>query len=435
MNSPVIATETNYCWSRFDRPAACGLLLALMALFATLGIAQSTNPSAQTGTNQAPAKPDSHVETPTTYDVDLTGGRAQPKPPAKPSSNPQPPPAEKPATASLTPYELFRNQADALQFPPEQQGTDHVGIRTYARYTYILTNIEHHARSGKPLGLEEQASLAFDFFLREIKTGEFKGASPQANANSLLEISERPPATSPPPEGKMAPARLSDPLIAAVAYLALRYVEYSSLPDIERGYKPEILYHMTHSVYWHPWNEFLHTGLTRTSLPKILIDIPLAKTDPVCHEPPNPLWHPPESLPIAIKSINQGGLVLIYYDEADDSPFERRMFRTNTFNQYVQQNRVMLIKAIGGQRPDSDSPTSKLQQQYGVTAFPTMIVLGTEGRELARPSVTESGPAPLLNALEDLKKVNAATAAKAREEYLQNLRQSRPPRRSGRGFQ
>ena len=448
MKTSLQTTMKPRCVTWLSRQASSFFALVLMAFATTPSVAQNTNVPVQAGTNQAAPKPDLHFETQPTYDMDLTGGRAKPKPPAKPTRKPNLPakpssnqnetPAEKTTGSPLTPYELFRKQADALQFPPEQQGTAHPGIRTYVRYTYILTNLEHQASNGKPLSLEEQASLAFDFFLREIKTGEFKGATPQENAGLLLEISERPPATSPPPEEKLAPVRLSDPQIAAVAYLALRYVEYLSPPDLERGYKPGIINLLTHSVYWNPRSELLHTGLTRTSLPKTLIDIPLAKTDPPCIEPPAPRWLPPQALTNVLKGINQGGtlgLVLIYYNDIDDSPFERRMFRTNIFTKYLQENRVAVIKAICGKRQNSDSPEFKLQQQYGVTAFPMMIVLGAEGQELARPSVTESGPEPLLIALDGCKKVNAATAAKAREEYLQSLHKPRPPRRTGKPFQ
>ena len=84
MKSPLTLPQNGLRCGRLARRTSASLTMALMALFAGLASAQETTPPAPPGTNQAAVKPDSHVEAPNTYQVDLTGGRAKPKPTAQP---------------------------------------------------------------------------------------------------------------------------------------------------------------------------------------------------------------------------------------------------------------------------------------------------------------------------------------------------------------
>ena len=302
------------------------LMLVCAVLSATPGAAQKTNLPAEVHTNQTPPKLDGHSAKQPMQEQDSTSGPAKAGQTNQPATDDKTEPGKKsPPTVS---FNQLRYQADALKFPAEQLGPAHAGIRTYARYAYILTNLEQQVRAGKPLELEEQASLAFDVFLRDAKTGEFKAASQPNDARSLLEISEQQPSGNRAATNVSGAKRLPDATIAAIGYLALRFTLYESTSYLD-GYKANVLNYRTNAAaYWHPWRRLLETGLTPASLERALIEIPLAPRDPVepYIAPPSRLWTSPENLARHVEKVRADPtcveatrIILIYCYEVDDS--------------------------------------------------------------------------------------------------------------------
>jgi hypothetical protein len=403
--------------------------MALMALFAGLASAQETTPPAPPGTNQAAVKPDSHVEAPNTYQVDLTGGRAKPKPTVQPASR-----DKQGADFKALPkpsFELFRNQADRLPFPPEQLGPAHAGIRTYARYSYIRTNMECQLRDGKPLSTNEQFDLVFDLFQREVPQGEIY----KFHLESLLEVADLPAPTNPTSMNTASSAELTEAQIAAIGYLSFRSTLYES-PSFSTDYKTIVQQKWRNYETTSPMSRLLHAGLTRSTLDQVLREVPLSAINP--RETPF-AWKPfrgwTGDIPIAQQMARAQRLMVLIYFTNDDSPlpFEREAFDVQEFADYSQKNLVPVRVGVFSFHFEG-SPQRKLQRKYSVTQFPTVIVLNSNGAEVGRIGTNQPGSAAVIAALERMKADPALQAAQPPPEQPANPRPQRQPRRSGTPF-
>ena len=129
-------------------------------------------------------------------------------------------------------------------------------------------------------------------------------------------------------------------------------------------------------------------------------------------------------------------IFLIFCHDADDSAFERSIFRTKTYVDYVQARQIAQVKGIrGAYRSSFDrDAVTKLHKQYGVETWPTIIVMGGNGKELARPAISAGQPEALVKALEKCVQQNAANFEQARQAEIRRIREARPPRTPGRPF-
>ena len=83
----------------------------------------------------------------------------------------------------------------------------------------------------------------------------------------------------------------------------------------------------------------------------------------------------------------------------------KEVLSTPAFQAYVQ-NRLVLVKLdfphALRQRPGTIQQNQNLQKQYGVTVFPTVIVLNSSGEVIGQLSYMPGGPVPFIGRLKAL---------------------------------
>jgi protein disulfide-isomerase len=83
----------------------------------------------------------------------------------------------------------------------------------------------------------------------------------------------------------------------------------------------------------------------------------------------------------------------------------REILATNDFNQYAQDKLELVELDYPRQKPQSDAVRSQnrmLMSRYNITGFPTVVVLDSSGKAVARLGYEEGGPGPFISHLQQL---------------------------------
>jgi thiol-disulfide isomerase/thioredoxin len=83
----------------------------------------------------------------------------------------------------------------------------------------------------------------------------------------------------------------------------------------------------------------------------------------------------------------------------------REILTTSDFNQYAQDKLELVELDYPRQKPQSDALRSQnrmLMNRYNVTGFPTVVVLDSTGKAVARLGYQEGGPGPFISSLQQL---------------------------------
>jgi thiol:disulfide interchange protein len=83
----------------------------------------------------------------------------------------------------------------------------------------------------------------------------------------------------------------------------------------------------------------------------------------------------------------------------------REILTTSDFNQYAQDKLELVELDYPRQKPQSDALRSQnrmLESRYNITGFPTVVVLDSSGKAVARLGYQEGGPGPFIARLQQL---------------------------------
>ena len=83
----------------------------------------------------------------------------------------------------------------------------------------------------------------------------------------------------------------------------------------------------------------------------------------------------------------------------------REILKTNEFNQYAQDKLELVEVDYPHQKPQSDALRSQnrmLENRYNISGFPTVVVLDSTGKAVARLGYQEGGPGPFVARLQQL---------------------------------
>jgi protein disulfide-isomerase len=84
---------------------------------------------------------------------------------------------------------------------------------------------------------------------------------------------------------------------------------------------------------------------------------------------------------------------------------DREILKTNEFAQFAQDKLVLVELDYPRQKPQSDDlkeQNRQLEGRYNITGFPTVVVLDSTGRAVARLGYQEGGPGPFVAQLQAL---------------------------------
>ena len=85
---------------------------------------------------------------------------------------------------------------------------------------------------------------------------------------------------------------------------------------------------------------------------------------------------------------------------------DKEVFSKSEFKSYAKDNLVLVEVDFPRSKPQSKKlkeQNQKLQQEFGVQGYPTIIVLNSEGKKVGTLSYEEGGPGPFIAKLDELK--------------------------------
>ena len=102
--------------------------------------------------------------------------------------------------------------------------------------------------------------------------------------------------------------------------------------------------------------------------------------------------------------------ILMNFTGSDWCPWciklEHEIFETAEFKQYAAKSLILLKLDFPQSLAQSDElkkQNQRLQEQYKIEGYPTVIVLNSEGKQIGQLGYMEGGPGPFLAALKKLK--------------------------------
>ena len=85
---------------------------------------------------------------------------------------------------------------------------------------------------------------------------------------------------------------------------------------------------------------------------------------------------------------------------------DKEVFSQKEFKEYAKQNLVLMevdFPQAKRQTKKVKDQNEKLKSEHGITGFPSIIVLNSEGQKVGRLGYMEGGPSPFIAKLEEMK--------------------------------